>query len=215
VIGSGSFIPGFEQELIGAKSGDEVAFDITFPKDYHSDEFKGRKVHFVANIEKVEKPHTPEFTPEFIEKLRGVKTDMAGFREIIRKEIIAKKEQETRNKDEDTLMKSILEISTFEVGPSLLQSEIDQITREHAANLEQQGLSLKLCTSNTSRNQKNQLQVMMSSSLRLSVDSRQNSSSARFVNSKGVEATDEGSEGRSRESYRTIRYSAEVVDSTP
>lgn len=144
MIGSGSFIPGFEQELIGAKSGDEVAFDITFPKDYHSDEFKGRNVHFVANIEKVEKPHAPEFTPEFIEKLRGVKTDMAGLRDIIRKEVIAKKEQETRNKDEDTLMKSILEISTFEVGPSLLQSEIDQITREHAANLEQQGLSLKM-----------------------------------------------------------------------
>ncbi len=55
---------------------------------------------------------------------------------------MAKKEQETRNKDEDALMRQLLEVSKFEVGPSLLQSEIDQITREHAANLEQQGLSL-------------------------------------------------------------------------
>ncbi len=144
VIGSGSFIPGFEEKLEGSKVGDEVDFDITFPKDYHSDDFKGRKVHFIANIEKIEKPHAPEFNEEFIERLRGVKTDMAGFRELLRKEIKDKKEQETRNKDEDTLMKEILAISSFEVGPTLLQNEIDQIFREHAANLEQQGLNIKM-----------------------------------------------------------------------
>jgi trigger factor len=144
VIGSGSFIPGFEEELIGAKVWDEVGFNITFPKDYHSEDFKGKKVYFVANIEKLEKPHTPEFNEEFIEKLRGVKTDMAGFREIIKKEIEAKKEQESRNKDEDALMKEILAIASFDVGPSLLSNEIDQIFREHAANLEQQGLSIKM-----------------------------------------------------------------------
>lgn len=143
VIGSGSFIPGFEEKLEGAKVGDEVDFDITFPKDYHSDEFKGRKVYFIANIEKIEKPHTPEFNEEFIERLRGVKTDMAGFREILGKEILARKESETRNKDEDTLMREILSISTFEVGPTLLQNEIDQVYSEHASNLEQQGLNIK------------------------------------------------------------------------
>jgi trigger factor len=143
VIGSGSFIPGFEEELVGAKVGDEVGFNITFPTDYHSEEFKGRKVHFVANIEKVEKPHTPEFTPEFIKDLRGVETDMAGFRDIIRTEITNKKEAETRNKDEDTLMKEMLAVSTFEVGPSLIGNEIDQIFREHASNLEQQWLDIK------------------------------------------------------------------------
>lgn len=143
VIGSGSFIPGFEEELVGAKVGDEVAFDITFPAEYHSDEFKSRKVHFTAIIEKVEKPHTPEFTAEFIKDLRGIETDMAGFREILRTEITTKKEAETRNKDEDTLMKEILAIATFEVGPTLLSNEIDQIFREHASNLEQQGLDIK------------------------------------------------------------------------
>ena len=143
VIGSGSFIPGFEEKLVGSKVGDEVGFDITFPAEYHSDEFKNRKVHFIANIEKVEKPHTPEFTPEFIKDLRGVETDMAGFREIIRTEVTTKKEAETRNKDEDTLMKEILAISIFEVGPTLLSNEIDQIFREHASNLEQQGLDIK------------------------------------------------------------------------
>lgn len=143
MIGSGSFIPGFEEHLIGAKVGDEIAFDITFPKDYHSDDFKGRKVHFICQVEKVEKPHTPEFTPEFIEQLRGKKTDMAGFREIIRGEILAKKEYEARAADEDNLMKQMLEVASFDVGPSLLSAEIEQVYREHAENLMQQGYDIK------------------------------------------------------------------------
>lgn len=144
IIGSGSFIPGFEEELIGAKVDDEVAFDITFPKDYHAPEFQSRKVHFTAKVEKLEKPHTPEFTEEFIEKLRGVKTDLAGLKEILGNEILAKKEQEVRNKDEDALMKQMLEVATFEVGPALLAAETEQIFREQSGNLEQQGLNMKM-----------------------------------------------------------------------
>ncbi len=143
VIGSGNFIPGFEEKLIGAKAGDEVAFDITFPADYHSEEFKGRKVHFVVNVEKVEKPHTPEFTEDFIEKLRGVKTDLEGFKEIIKKEISARKEAENRRKDEDTLMKKMLEAATIEVGPALIANEVNQVFAEHSENLAQQGLNMK------------------------------------------------------------------------
>jgi trigger factor len=143
VIGSASFIPGFEEELVGAKVGDEVGFDITFPATYHSEEFQSRKVYFVANIERVEKPHTPELTPEFIKDLRGVETDMAGFRDILRTEITNKKEAETRQVDENTLMEQMLAVATFEVGPTLLSQEIDQIFREHASNLEQQGLDIK------------------------------------------------------------------------
>ncbi len=143
VIGSGNFIPGFEEELIGAKVGDEVAFDITFPAEYHSDEFKNRKVHFVVNIEKLEKPHAPEFTEDFIEKLRGVKTDLEGFKDILKKEITERKEREARNKNEDELMQKILEVSTIEVGPALLAGEINQIFAEHADNLAQQGLQIK------------------------------------------------------------------------
>lgn len=143
VIGSGNFIPGFEEKLIGAKAGDEVAFDITFPADYHSEEFKGRKVHFVVNVEKVEKPHAPEFTEDFIEKLRGVKTDLEGFKEIIKKEISARKETENRRKDEDTLMKKMLEAATIEVGPALIANEVNQIFAEHSENLAQQGLNMK------------------------------------------------------------------------
>ena len=144
VIGSASFIPGFEEHLIGAKVGDEVAFDITFPKDYHSDDFKGRKVHFIANIEKIEKPHTPEFDEDFIEKLRGKRTNIEWLKDILKQEITTKKENEARAKDEDDLMKKMLEVASFEVGPELVKNEVEQVYREHAGSLEQQGYNMKM-----------------------------------------------------------------------
>ena len=143
VIGSGSFIPGFEEHLMDAKVGDEVAFDITFPKDYHSDDFKWRKVHFTASIEKIEKPHTQELDEDFIERLRGKRTDLAGLRVILGDEIRVKKESEARQADEDTLMQEMLAVAEFEVGPSLLSSEVDSVYKEHASNLEQQGHNMK------------------------------------------------------------------------
>jgi FKBP-type peptidyl-prolyl cis-trans isomerase (trigger factor) len=68
---------------------------------------------------------------------------MVGFRDILHTEITNKKEAETRQVDENTLMEQMLAVATFEVGPTLLSQEIDQIFREHASNLEQQGLDIK------------------------------------------------------------------------
>ncbi|MBS9783730.1 trigger factor [Candidatus Gracilibacteria bacterium] len=143
VIGSGSFIPGFEDKLIGAKVGDKVDFDITFPDDYHSDDFKGRKVYFEATVEKIEKPHTPEFTEEFIEQLRGKKTDLEGFKEILKKEITDRKQAEARQKDEVTLMEKLEKITTLEIGPALIGRETDQVFLEHSEQIRQQGLDIK------------------------------------------------------------------------
>ena len=143
VIGSNTFIPWFEAELVGTKVGDTVSFDITFPADYHSDLFKNKKVHFVVQIEKLEKPHTPTWDETFIEWLRGVKTDFEGFKEIIKNEILDKKNYETRAKDEHELLTKLLEISSFEVGPHLLSHEVDKVYSEHKENLQWQWYDMK------------------------------------------------------------------------
>lgn len=143
VIGSGSFIPGFEEKMLGKKVGEVVEFDITFPDDYHSEEFKSRKVFFMTTIFRIEKAHGPEWTPEFIEKLRGVKTDFAGFKEVLRKEILAEKEYQARAKDEHALLTELLAITELEVGPSLIQSEMDRVFSEQKSNIESQGYTMK------------------------------------------------------------------------
>ena len=143
VIGSGSFIPGFEEKMLGKKVGEVVEFDITFPADYHSVEFKNRKVFFMTTIFKIEKAHTPEWTPEFIEKLRGVKTDFEGFKDVLRKEIQGEKEYQARAKDEHNLLTELMAITELEVGPSLIQSEIDRVFSEQKHNIESQGYTMK------------------------------------------------------------------------
>lgn len=143
VIGSGEFIPGFEEQLVGHRTGDEVAFEITFPEDYHSDAFKKRKVYFVTNILKVEKPHAPKWDEAFIEQLRGVKTDMKGFEDILEKEILGEKERRAREADEATLLDELEKIATYEVGETLVAREADSIFNEQKTNLESQGYNMK------------------------------------------------------------------------
>ncbi len=144
VIGSGQFIPGFEEKLVGHKLGDVVEFEITFPKDYHSDAFKGRKVYFVSDFARLEKPHRPEWTPEFIEELRGIKTDMAGFREILSQEILGEKERRAREADEKKLLEELEKYATYELGDSLIQREVESVFQEQKQTMEGQGYNMKM-----------------------------------------------------------------------
>lgn len=143
VIGSGQFIPGFEDKLVGHKVGDVVEFEITFPADYHADAFKNRKVFFVTTVFKLEKPHTPKFDEDFVERLRGVRTDVAGLKEILKKEILAEREREARMKDEAALLEQLLEISELDLGPNLVARETENVWHEQKHNLESQGFAPK------------------------------------------------------------------------
>ncbi|MDD2487181.1 MAG: trigger factor [Candidatus Gracilibacteria bacterium] len=142
VIGSGAFIPGFEEKLVGSKVGDVVEFDITFPKDYHSPDFAGRKVFFMTTIFNVEKAVKPEWTNEFIEGLRGVNTDFEGFKKILEGEIRQEKEHRTRLADEQVLLEELEKISKIELGEHLLAHEIDRIYKEQENDIQGRGMSM-------------------------------------------------------------------------
>lgn len=143
VIGSGQFIPGFEDQLVGRKVGEVVEFEITFPADYHADAFKSRKVFFVTTVFKLEKPHAPEWTEDFIERLRGVKTDVKGLKAILKNEILAEREREARMKDEAALLEKLQEITELELGSGIVERETETIWREQKGNMEAQGFTVK------------------------------------------------------------------------
>lgn len=142
IIGSGSFIPGFEEKLVGAKVGDVVEFDITFPADYHAEAFKSRKVYFVTTIFKIEKAMKPEWTPEFMEQLRGKAVDFDGFKKNIEAEILHHKEHETRAKDEDALLEELKKAVTVEIKGHILAHETDRVFDEVKQDYEQQGIKM-------------------------------------------------------------------------
>ncbi|EKD29797.1 MAG: Trigger factor [uncultured bacterium (gcode 4)] len=142
VIGSGSFIPGFEDKMIGKKVGEIAEFDITFPADYHAPEFKNRKVFFMTTIFRIEKAHKPTWDEDFIEKLRGVRTDFEGFKEVLAKEIQGEKEYQARAKDEHNLLEELMKITELEVGPSLIENEVARVWDEQKHNIESQGYKM-------------------------------------------------------------------------
>lgn len=143
VIWSNSFIPWFEDKLIWSKVWDVVEFDIVFPKDYHSKDFAGRKVYFITTIFKLEKAKKPEWTEDFIEKLRWKRTDLKWFKEILEKEILEEKEYRARLQEESKLLEELEKICKIELWESLIKHESDRVYTEHQQNLESQWINIE------------------------------------------------------------------------
>ena len=136
-------IPGFEDEFVGKKVGDEVAFDITFPKEYHSEEFAGKKKHFDCKIEKVENPAKPEWNKEFIKTVWGKEIELDEFKKELKSAIQQDREQAEQQRVEDEVYDQLIAISTIEVGPKLLARETEQVWQQHSEDIKRRGMDAK------------------------------------------------------------------------
>jgi trigger factor len=127
VLGSNILVPGFEEQIVGAKLGDNLELDVVFPDDYHNEDFKGKVTIFKVTINKFEKAVKPEFTEEFIEQLRGRKLDLDGFKALIKEEIADTKNANQRIEDEQKLIEKLLKITTLELGDKMIEQKIEQV----------------------------------------------------------------------------------------
>lgn len=142
-IGAKMMIPGFEEALIGAKEGDVVEFDITFPKDYHSEEFAGKNAFFSCTILTVEYPHKPEWNEEFIEQVWGKKLPLSDFRSEYREAMLRDKKDKARSEAEEKLSGEFIAVSEVEVGPKMLLKEVENLWQHHNREIEKQGMDIK------------------------------------------------------------------------
>ena len=142
-IGTGQFIPGFEEKLIGHAADETVEFGITFPADYHHEPYRSREVYFVTTVQSLEKVVRPEWDEAFIEKIFGEKIDMATTRERIRHDIEHARTDETNSKDEDQLLNQLITLANPEIGPGLLAREVDRIYAEHGERLAARGMRMQ------------------------------------------------------------------------
>lgn len=144
-IGSNTFIPGFEDQLIGHKAGDNVDVKVTFPKDYQSEELKGKKATFKVTIHEVKTKELPELDENFFLDLemQDVK-DEKSLRKVCEDQIKARKEYDVENKYIDDLLEALEKQTTVEIPNELTEEEIDRMIHEYAHNLEHQGISLEL-----------------------------------------------------------------------
>ena len=143
VLGTGLLVPGFEEDMVWAKLGDDLELDVTFPKDYHNEAFKGLKTKFKVKIKKLEKATAPELTPEFIEQLRGKKLDLAGFKKLIKEEITDTKESNTRLEEEMKLIDELLKLTKISIWEKLLKNQIEKLFSQIKSNMSEQGVKME------------------------------------------------------------------------
>mgnify|MGYP001852892020 FL=1 len=143
-IGSHTFIPGFEEALVGMKAGESKDIHLTFPEDYHSEELKGQPVVFKVTVNEVKETIIPELSKEFYEDLgmEGI-NDEESLRNQVKENIAARKEMEAENKYTDDLLKAAIENMTVEVPEVMVTEEIDRMLRQYEDNLKMQGLTLE------------------------------------------------------------------------
>ncbi len=141
-IGSGSFIPGFEEQLIGKNKDEEVDVNVTFPEDYHAEELKGKEALFKVTVKEVKTKELPEVDDEFAAEVSEFET-LAEYKEDIRKKLTEKKEKEARNAKEEAVITAIIEDSAMEIPDAMLETQQRQIVDEFTQRLQMQGISLE------------------------------------------------------------------------
>ncbi len=141
VLGEGSLIPGFEDEIVGLKAGDEKTFDITFPKNYKSAKFQGKKVKFKVKVNKVEEVKLPEVTTEWIKTLTQKDQTPDELKKEIRTNLTRERESQARQKRENEFFEKLIACATLEIPDVLIEEEIDFILDRTKMDLESQGIS--------------------------------------------------------------------------
>ncbi len=141
-LGSNSFIPGFEEGIVGKKPGEKFDLALTFPEDYHSAELKGAKVVFEVALKTVNEVELPELNDEFASKSGPFKT-LAELKKDIKEELTNRKEAEAKDKQKDELVEKLIGVSTVPVPEILLQDQIRSVEQDITQNLMYQGRSVE------------------------------------------------------------------------
>lgn len=139
ILGDNSLIPGFEEKLIGAKTGEKREFDITFPKDYYAKEFAGNKYHFEVTVEKVEEIITPKIDNEFAKKINAKSLD--DLKDLLKKSIVADKERKAKQVTEDELIGKLIKIARVDLPATLVESEKQRLKKSIEDMAAQQGIT--------------------------------------------------------------------------
>ena len=153
-IGSNSFIPGFEEQLIGLKSGDEKDINLKFPEDYHAEDLKGEPVTFKVKIHEVKTKQLPEMNTEFFKDLGfdDVETE-EQLRDLIKVDMEAKREYELENKYVDELLEETSKNTEVELPKQLVDEEIHRMIHQYEDNLKMQGITLEMFYQFTNSNE--------------------------------------------------------------
>lgn len=142
-IGSGAFIPGFEEALIGAEIGKETEVNVTFPEDYQVAELAGKAAVFKCTVKKIQEKQLPELDEDFVSEVSEESDTVEQYREEIRKKLTDMKESEAREAKEAAVIDAIIEDAQMDIPDAMVETHQRQMVQEYAQRLQAQGISME------------------------------------------------------------------------
>ncbi|MGI5989201.1 MAG: trigger factor [Lachnospiraceae bacterium] len=140
-IGSHSFIPGFEDQMIGMEIGTEKDINVTFPEDYHAEELKGKPAVFKVTVKKITEKQLPELTDEFASDVSDFDT-LEDYKKDLREQIKKRKEDAARSNKETQAMEKITADAKMDIPKAMIDTQCERMADDFAQRLSQQGISI-------------------------------------------------------------------------
>ncbi|MCB6200952.1 trigger factor [Extibacter muris] len=141
-IGSNSFIPGFEEQLVGAEAGKEIEVNVTFPEDYHAEDLKGKEAVFKCTVHEIKAKELPEIDDEFAAEVSEFDT-LEEYKADVKAKIKDEKAAEGKTKKEDQVVEQAVKNAEMEIPKAMIETQVRQMADDFAQRIQSQGLSME------------------------------------------------------------------------
>ncbi len=142
-IGSGSFIPGFEEQIIGAQKEADVEVNVTFPEEYHAAELAGKAAMFKVKVHEIKMREYPELDDDFASEVSEFET-MKEYRESVKEKLTKNAEERAKTETEDAVVEKAVEASSVDIPEAMIEAQIDRMVNDFAQRLSYQGMNLDM-----------------------------------------------------------------------
>lgn len=142
-IGSGSFIPGFEEQLVGVKAGEEKDVTVTFPEEYHAEELAGKEATFKTKVNEIKYKDVPELNDEIANELDAEANSVDEYKDNLRKRLAEQKATEAENTQKEEAINKATNNTTINIPEAMIKTELDRMVQEFGQRMQQQGLNLE------------------------------------------------------------------------
>ena len=141
-IGSGSFIPGFEEQLVGAEAEKEVEVKVTFPEDYHAEELKGKEAVFKCTVHEIKAKELPEIDDEFAAEVSEFDT-LEEYKADVKAKIKEQKAADGKRNQEDQAVEQAVKNAEYEIPQPMIDTQTTQMVEDFAQRIQSQGITLE------------------------------------------------------------------------
>ena len=205
-IGSGSFIPGFEEQIIGHNAGEEFDINVKFPEEYHSEDLAGKDAIFKIVLHSIKKNELPELDDEFAKDMGF--DDLAAYKSDVKAKLESKNAKDAENSVEEQIINALVENLEAEIPAAMFESETENFVRDYDSRLRMQGLDLNTFmkyTGQTLEGLREQFKPMAERQVktRLALE--------KIVELEGISASDEDAEAEYENLAKAYGMSADEV----